>query len=76
MFEVVPLEIGFELLKQLHRHLEGDCFRIKIHVLVPLFHLIKFYDELGHVLAQGLAGRLLLLSEVFAHRGFVFLPPW
>ena len=63
MLEVVPLEIGFELLEQLHRHLEGNCFHIMIHVLISLFHLEKICDELGHVLAQGLAGRLLLLSD-------------
>ena len=56
-------EIGFEFFKQLHRHLESYGFCIYVHGLVFLLHLIKFRDKIGHVLAQGFAGCLLLLPH-------------
>ena len=60
---MVPLEVCLERLEQLRRHLKGHGSCISIHISLILLHEIKFGDEPGHVLAQGLAGRLLLLSD-------------
>ena len=63
LLDALLLQVLLEPLEQVLRHLKGYRSLIPFHRRFSLLRLVEFCDNPCHVLAQGLAGRLLMLPE-------------